>query len=1015
MARREQIPTTKRTWRGELITHRTDRVIVKIPVEKRKPDAERARRIAEEIAGSVQNAEIQRLSVGTGTLVLRVPEGTDIVTLVEELSRRPDVLSAAPDRVTSVTVTPSDTRYGEQWAFPKVAAEPAWDRETGANTVLIAVLDTGISLQNGVLTHPDLDDPARYLLGTDFVSDDAVPEDGFGHGTHVAGTAGAESNNAQGVAGMNWVSQVYVCRIFDNLGNGSESDFQAAVEEVVDYGVANGLKVVVNLSAGWFGDSTTLSDACDYVNSHGMVLCVATGNEGGDLRWPAVHSADFAGVIAVGATDDTDSVASFSNVGPAVSVVAPGVSILSTFPTYDVNGDTAHDYVSWDGTSMATPHVTGLASLVWSQVPQLTNAQVRDVIENTAVKLGPGTFDNFWGHGRIDAVDAVTKAGWDLTPVQLNLTFLDVPEGETQLRAVRIDVQSFHSTSFEMSVLPGAPFTMHNYSGPVVLGKATDYDTPREVYLWVRYTGTTAGDVASGTAQVRCITTGQLFDVTITANTIRRPTAAMVLVLDQSGSMLDPSGVGTMTREQVLRFSAGIVVDYIREHNALGMVTFDQDAYDLLVPVAGPFGDPDDPFDSARSSARTALSSYAANPSGFTAIGDGIERGHNVLAGVSGYDKKALVVFTDGFETAAKYIADVTALIDDQVFAVGLGTANELNPAALNDICNDHGGYLLLTDALDDSDTFKLAKYFLQIQAGVNNEDIVVDPGGYVAPGQKITVPFVLSEADISADAIVLLPFQDVLDVAVQTPQGDMIDETNTAGFPTVTRVIRPNMTYYRMTLPVDDGGAVHAHAGTWNLVLTVDPKMFKRYLSVLRDGPDKVYLDTVAHGVRYTALVHAYSNLRMACSLSQDSYEPGAKLLLRCLLTEYGQPLQTTASVRAALTLPDGSASTLNLTGVGAGAYETTVTAAIPAVYPFVVSATGSTSRHTPFTRQQVVTGAVWRGGDTPPPHSGENPTQEAFCRLLSCLARSLSPELKGQLAKDGWSIDELLKCTCN
>ena len=405
------------------------------------------------------------------------------------------------------------------------------------------------------------------------------------------------------------------------------------------------------------------------------------------------------------------------------------------------------------------------------------------------------------------------------------------------------------------------------------------------------------------------------------------------------------------------------------------MVTFDQDAHDLLVPVAGPFGDPADPFDSARSSARTALSSYAANPLGLTAIGDGIERGHDVLGGVSGYDKKALVVFTDGFETAAKYIADVTALIDDEVFAVGLGTANELNPAALNDICNDHGGYLLLTDALDDNDTFKLAKYFLQIQAGVSNEDVVVDPGGYVAPGQKVTVPFVLSEADISADAIVLLPFQDVLDVAVETPQGDVIDEANAAGFPTVTRVVRPNMTYYRMTLPVDDGGTVHAHAGMWQLVLTVDPKMFKRYLSVLRDGPDKAYLDAVAHGVQYSALVHAYSNLRMACSLSQDSYEPGAKLLLRCMLTEYGQPLQTSASVRAALTLPDGSTSTLNLTGVGAGAYETTVTAAIPGIYWFVVSATGSTSRHTPFTRQQVVTGAVWRGGDTPPPRQRRQP----------------------------------------
>jgi subtilisin family serine protease len=1001
-------------WRGEEITHRADRVIVKIHVEKRRPDVEGAHSTAEQIAASVEGAQVHRLSTATGTLVLSVPEGTDIVAVAEELSRRPDVVHAAPDRVTSVTVTPSDTRYGEQWAFPKISAEPAWDVETGQNGILIAVLDTGISWQNGALTHPDLDDSTRYLLGTDFVSDDAIPQDGFGHGTHVAGTAAAESNNAQGVAGMNWVSQVYVCKVFDDFGSGSESDFQAAVEEVVDYAVANNLKVVINLSARWLSDSTTLSDACDYVDSHGMLLCVATGNDSSAVAWPAAHSADFEGVVAVGATDDTDTVASFSNTGPAVNVVAPGVGILSTFPTYDVNGDTAHDYVSWDGTSMATPHVTGLASLVWSKVPQLTNSQVRDVLENTAVRLGSGSFDNAWGHGRVNAVHAVTKAGWDLTPVQLNLTFLDVPEGETQLRAVRIDVKSFHTTSFDMSVLPSAPFAMHNYSGPIVLGKTTDYDTPREVYLWVRYTGTTAGDVANGTAQARCVTTGQLFDITITANTISRPTAAMVLVLDRSGSMLEPSGVGTMTREQVLRFSAGIAVDYVRQGNALGMVTFDQDAHDLLVPVAGPFGAPDDPFDAVRSSARTALSSYAANPIGLTAIGDGIERGHNVLGAASGYDKTALIVFTDGFETAPQYISDVTALINNEVFAVGLGTANELEPAALNDICNDHGGYLLLTDALNPDDTFKVAKYFLQIQAGVNNEDVVVDPDGYVAPGQKIRIPFVLSEADISADAIALLPFHDVLDVAVETPQGNVIDEANVAGFPTVARVDRPNMTYYRMTLPVDDGASVHAHAGTWHLVLTVDPRIFKQYLSVLRDGQEKAYRDAVAHGVQYTALVHAYSNLRMSCSLSQHSYQPGATMWLRCLLTEYGQPLQGSASVRAVLTRPDGSTSTLPLAPMGPGTYEASVVATLPGVYRFVVSATGSTSRHTPFTREQVVTGAVWRGGDTTPPHSNGDSPGKTVCHLLGCLARSMSPALRERLVKEGWSVDELLKCTC-
>ncbi len=1006
-------------WQGEDVAYRVGRVIAKVKVERRKPDPARVNRIAEELARAIPDARVLRASAGTGTIVLTVPDATDVMAAAEQLSRLGDVIYAGPDRVTSVTLTPSDTRYTEQWGFPKIQADLAWDHQTGAAGILVADVDTGISFANGALTHPDLEDTGRITLGTDFVSGDAVPEDAHGHGTHTAGTAAAESNNATGVAGMNWASPVYICRIFDANGNGSEADFESAVEEIVDYAVAHNLKAVINLSAGWFSDNQTLHDACDYVNSHGMVLCVATGNEAGALRSPAIHSADFPGVVAVGATDSSDAVASFSNVGPAVSVVAPGVGILSTFPTYDVNGDTAHDYVSWDGTSMATPHVTGLCSLVWSQVPQLTNEQVRDVVCNSAVKLGAGDFDNSWGHGRINALDAVTKAGWELTPKQLTLNFLDVPEGETQLRAIRIDVKSFHATTFEMSAQPVAPFDMYNYAGPVTLGKTTDYGTPREVYLWVRYTGTHAGDTAHGTAEVTCTTTGDVYPVTITANTIARPTAAMALVLDQSGSMLDPSGVGTMSKEQVLRFSAGIFLDYVREHNGVGMVTFDQDAHDLLNPVAGPFGAPDDPFDPARSSARAALSNYAANPNGSTAIGDGIAAGHDLIAATSGYDKNAIVVFTDGMETDSRYIADVASIIDNQVFAVGLGTASQLDPAALKAICNDHDGYVLLTDQLTNDDTFKLAKYFLQIQAGVNNEDVVVDPDGYVAPGDVVKIPFTLSEADISVDPIVLMPMQHLLKVSIETPQGDVIDAANVGSFPTVKKVDRPQISYYRMTLPVQDGVSVNAQAGTWNLVLTVDRELYKRYLSTIGDGHQQAYHEALTHGVKYTALVHSFSNLRMACTLTQTGNEPGATLYLRAKLTEYGEPLPTSASVRAELTAPDGSVSTVTLSPAGSGIYETAVPANDAGIYRFVVGADGSTSRGTPFTRQQVVTGAVWRGGNQPDPTSkdpGRNGCCDDgdLCRVLHCAAGAISPKLRARLEEGGLSIDKFLKCAC-
>jgi hypothetical protein len=1011
------IPIAKSHWKGQLVRHRTDRLNVKLVFNPKKPDEALLRNQAAEICKLIRGAEIFRLSLKSGKLVIKVPEGTNIVEAAELLARRPEVVYAEPDLVTNILSTPNDSRYGEQWALTKINAEGAWGLTTGDAGILVADIDTGISWQGGSLTHPDLDDASRYTLGTDFVGDDTIPNDLHGHGTHTCGTAAAETDNSTGIAGMNWTSPVYICRIFDANGNGSESDFQSAVEEIVDYAVAHNLKAVLNLSAGWFSDSGTLSDACQYVDDHGMILCVATGNEGGTLRFPATHSLDFGGVIAVGATDSSDAVADFSNVGPAVTVVAPGVGILSTFPTYDVSGDTAHDFVSWDGTSMATPHVTGLASLVWSKETRLSNDEVRDVMVNTAVKLGAGDFDNSWGHGRVDAAEAVAKAGWELTPVQVNLNFIDIPEGETQLRAIRIDVKSFHATAFEMSTLPAAPFSMHNYAPPVTIGKTIDYDTPREVLLWVKYTGTTAGAVANGMAQARCTTTGQVFNVTITANTIARPTCAMMLVLDKSGSMLDPSGVGTSTREQILRYSAGILMSYVRENNGVGIVTFDQDAHDLLNPVAGPFGAPDDPFDSARSSATTALGLYAANPAGLTAIGDGLQRAHDLLSTVTGYDKKATIVLTDGFETARQYITDVASTIDEQVFAVGLGTAEELNPAALNQICNGHGGYLLLTDALDDDDTFKLAKYFLQIQAGVNNEQIVVDPSGYVGQGQTVKIPFWLNETDISADAIVLLPLQGVVDVGIETPQGTVIHRGNVASFPTVKLVERPNVTYYRMTLPVNDGAAVDAHAGQWHILLRIDDKHRDRFLRTFASASD--YSQAAIHGAKYTAMVHAYSNLRMSCKLAQASYEPGAMLYLRAQLSEYGAPLQMPASVRAGVTLPDGTSTILTLHATVPGTYEAALPANLAGIYRFVVRAIGLTSRQVPFTREQLVTGAVWKGGDRLPPSStndpNENPTQRALCGLLHCLGGSISTEVKERLKKEGFDIVRLTECYCH
>jgi subtilisin family serine protease len=399
----ENITTAE--WEGRSVRYYTDRVVVKL----KAPPEDSARTFDDvyyDVVQDIPGGELRRPPSPTGRMVCNIAEEADPVEVAARLAERDDVEWAEPDVVDSAAIVPSDTRFAEQWGLTKMNAPGAWDVETGAPTVVIGVIDSGISMSAaGALDHPDLDS-SRYILGTDFV-DGGTPRDLNGHGTHVAGIAAAESNNAEGVAGANWGSRVYVCRTLAANGNGSSADFADAVEEIVDFAVAQSLRAVINYSGGG-APNQTKRDACQYAHDRGMILCAATGNDdAGPVIFPAAYSVDFAGVIAVGSTDSNDTVSSFSNVGPEVTVVAPGRGILSTMPTYAVTIPAALNYDRLDGTSMATPYVSGIVALMWSRHPGFTNTRIRDCLTSTAVKLGAGNFDNAWGFGRVDADKAV--------------------------------------------------------------------------------------------------------------------------------------------------------------------------------------------------------------------------------------------------------------------------------------------------------------------------------------------------------------------------------------------------------------------------------------------------------------------------------------------------------------------------------------------------------------------------------------------------------------------------------
>jgi thermitase len=393
-------------WRGRNASFAANRVVVGFsPIPGDQADYAIA---AESVVTQITGLRLKRKPSRTGRAVFIIESGADATEIAKRIAKLPGVDYAEPDFVHTIDLLPNDPLLQQQWGLMKINAPLAWDRTTGVGTgLLIGVVDSGISIDlSGGLNHPDFDDAIRYTLGTDFV-DGGTPRDEHGHGTHVAGIAAAETNNAVGIAGVNWTTPVYITRVFDANGSGFGSDVADAIEETVDYARYRSLRVVINYSGSSGSPSTTARNACRYVYDNGMLLCAATGNNSGPVRYPAAYSTDFVSVIAVGSTDSTDAVSVFSNFGPEVTVVAPGNGVLSTLPTYPVTIP-ATNFGSLSGTSMATPHVAGLCSLLWSAYPQWIHADVRNRIVDTATKLASSHSDPHWGYGRINAGAALT-------------------------------------------------------------------------------------------------------------------------------------------------------------------------------------------------------------------------------------------------------------------------------------------------------------------------------------------------------------------------------------------------------------------------------------------------------------------------------------------------------------------------------------------------------------------------------------------------------------------------------
>lgn len=360
---------------------------------------------------------------------VKLKAGQSVEDAVAKFGKNRNVVWAGPNHIVRLMNTmPNDEWFeGQEFCIPEleicipmggqwglynpegrrdIHAPEAWDIERGSASTIIAVVDTGVQSY-----HWDLS--GRVLEGYNVFDGSTDADDDQGHGTSVASIAAANTNNEDGIAGVDWNAMILPVKVLNSDGEGDEFGVAQGMIWAVDHGAK-----ILNLSFGAYETAQVLEDAANYAWNAGCVIVAASGNSNYDDAINPCYPAHYPVCISVGASNEYDQRCSpmdwligGSDYGDELDVMAPGNNIYAAVPGYyDEWFGEWTEYEATSGTSAATPFVAGLAGLIWAHNPTWTNQQVRDQIERTCDDIGSPGWDRYTGWGRINAYRALTEA-----------------------------------------------------------------------------------------------------------------------------------------------------------------------------------------------------------------------------------------------------------------------------------------------------------------------------------------------------------------------------------------------------------------------------------------------------------------------------------------------------------------------------------------------------------------------------------------------------------------------------